>query len=75
MKTADEHLAGDVSFGVAHYASGDDEREDPRAIAIRQLRESVEKSHHRISRAQLDRWSTIVRLVYVAERAGWPSTL
>lgn len=41
LEAADELLAGDVSFGVAYHAPGDDEREDPRAAAVRQLRESV----------------------------------
>ena len=58
LEAADELLAGDVSLRVPYHAPGDDEREDPRATAVRQLRESVQQGHHRISRAQLNR-STI----------------
>lgn len=54
LEAADKLLTGDVSFRVPYYVPGDDEREDPRATAIRYLHESVQQSHHRISRAQLN---------------------
>lgn len=48
LEAANKFLAGDVPFRIADDAPCHDEGEDPRTTAIGQLRESVEKSHHRI---------------------------
>lgn len=57
LKAADQLFAGDVPFGITDNASCHNKGKDSRATAIWQLRESIQKSHHRIPRvSHLNCW-------------------